>query len=59
VVRVTGPRGETRLAVTRDDAVGRGVAEVAFGTLDADGHDVVRSWLVAHALTTEIALEAP
>jgi len=57
-VLVSGPRGEAHLSVTLDDAVGRGVAEVAFGTLDAEGHDVVRSWLVAHALTAEIALEA-
>ncbi|MDE3064094.1 MAG: NADH-quinone oxidoreductase subunit NuoG [Acidobacteriota bacterium] len=56
-VVAVGPRGEARLPVRRDDAVPRGVAEVAFATLSADGEDVVRSWLSAGALTAEIALE--
>ncbi|MFI5035046.1 MAG: NADH-quinone oxidoreductase subunit NuoG [Acidimicrobiales bacterium] len=57
-VTVVGPRGETRLAVTRDDAVARGVVQVAFATLAPDGSDAVRSWLRAGELTAEVRLEA-
>jgi NADH-quinone oxidoreductase subunit G len=57
-VVAVGPRGETRLAVALDDAVPRGVVEVAFGSRDRDGNDVVRSWLTAGQLTAEIALES-
>ncbi len=56
-VVAVGPRGEARLSVTRDDAVARGVVEVAFSSLAPDGSDVVRSWLRAGDLAAEIGLE--
>jgi anaerobic selenocysteine-containing dehydrogenase len=57
-VVAVGPRGEARLRVTRDDAVARGVVEVAYSSLAPDGSDVVRSWLRAGDLAAEIGLEA-
>jgi len=57
-VVVVGPRGESRLPVVLDDAVARGVVEVAFGSLGPDGEDVVATWLSSRATTIEISLEA-
>jgi NADH-quinone oxidoreductase subunit G len=58
VVRVNGPRGSTRLPVALDDRVPRGVTEIAFGSLDADGEDVVRPLLDGGDVIAQIRLES-
>ncbi len=58
VVGVSGARGTIRLAVALDDAVPRGVAEIAFGSLDADGDDVVRPILDGGDVISQVRLES-
>ena len=58
VVGVSGPRGSVRLPVALDDAVPRGVTEIAFGSLDADGHDVVRPILDGSDVIAQVRLES-
>ena len=58
VVGVNGPRGSVRLPVALDDAVPRGVTEIAFGSLDADGNDVVRPILDGGDVIAQIRLES-
>ena len=56
LVSVTAPRGTARLAVALDDAVPRGCAEVAFGSL-VDGSDLLRPILDAGSIITTVRLE--
>jgi anaerobic selenocysteine-containing dehydrogenase len=56
-VSVSGPRGTFTLSVVLNDAVARGVSEVAFGSLSDDGVDVVRSLLERTAVVTQVRLE--
>ena len=56
-VGVTGARGSIRLPVALDDAVPRGVTEIAFGSLDVDGHDVVRPILDGGDVISQVRLE--
>ena len=58
VVGVSGARGSIRLPVALDDAVPRGVAEIAFGSLDADGVDVVRPILDGGDVISQVRLES-
>ena len=58
VVGVSGPRGSVRLPVALDDAVPRGVTEVAFGSLDAEGNDVVRPILDGGGVISQVRLES-
>jgi anaerobic selenocysteine-containing dehydrogenase len=58
VVGVNGSRGSVRLPVALDDAVPRGVTEIAFGSLDADGHDVVRPILDGSDVIAQVRLES-
>jgi len=58
VVGVTGTRGSIRLPVALDDAVPRGVTEIAFGSLDADGVDVVRPILDGRDVIAQVRLES-
>jgi NADH-quinone oxidoreductase subunit G len=58
VVGVNGPRGSIRLPVALDDAVPRGVTEIAFGSLDADGDDVVRPILHGGDVISQVRLES-
>jgi anaerobic selenocysteine-containing dehydrogenase len=58
VVGVSGPRGSVRLPVALDDAVPRGVTEIAFGSLDADGNDVVRPILDGNDVISQVRLES-
>ncbi len=58
VVGVNGPRGSIRLPVALDDAVPRGVTEIAFASLDADGHDVVRPILDGGDVISQVRLES-
>ena len=58
VVGVSGPRGSIRLPVALDDAVPRGVTEIAFGSLDADGNDVVRPILDGGDVISQVRLES-
>ena len=58
VVGVTGARGSIRLPVALDDAVPRGVTEIAFGSLDADGNDVVRPILDGGDVIAQVRLES-
>jgi NADH-quinone oxidoreductase subunit G len=58
VVGVNGPRGSVRLPVALDDAVPRGVTEIAFGSLDAEGDDVVRPILDGGDVISQIRLES-
>jgi NADH-quinone oxidoreductase subunit G len=57
VVGVNGPRGSIRLPVALDDTVPRGVTEIAFGSLDADGEDVVRPILDGGGVISQVRLE--
>jgi NADH-quinone oxidoreductase subunit G len=57
VVGVNGARGSIRLPVALDDAVPRGVTEIAFGSLDADGVDVVRPILDGGDVIAQVRLE--
>ncbi len=56
VVGVSGPRGSTRLPVALNDAVPRGVTEIAFGSLNEEGHDVIRPILDGGVLS-QVRLE--
>jgi NADH-quinone oxidoreductase subunit G len=58
VVGVTGPRGSVRLPVALDDEVPRGVTEIAFASLDADGNDVVRPILDGGDVISQVRLES-
>ena len=58
VVGVSGPRGSVRLPVALDDTVPRGVTEVAFGSLDAEGNDVVRPILDGGDVISQVRLES-
>ncbi|MGB8197540.1 MAG: NADH-quinone oxidoreductase subunit NuoG [Acidimicrobiales bacterium] len=58
VVGVNGPRGSIRLPVALDDEVPRGVTEIAFASLDADGNDVVRPILDGGDLISQVRLES-
>jgi NADH-quinone oxidoreductase subunit G len=58
VVGVTGARGSVRLPVALDDAVPRGVTEIAFASLDADGNDVVRPILDGGDVISQVRLES-
>ena len=58
VVGVSGPRGSIRLPVALDDAVPRGVTEIAFGSLDAEGNDVVRLILDGGDVISQVRLES-
>ena len=57
VVGVNGARGSVRLPVALDDAVPRGVTEIAFGSLDAEGDDVVRPILDGGDVISQVRLE--
>ena len=57
VVGVSGARGSIRLPVALDDAVPRGVVEIAFGSLDAEGHDIVRPLLDGADVIAQVRLE--
>ncbi len=58
VVGVTGTRGSIRLPVALDDAVPRGVTEIAFASLDDDGVDVVRPILDGDDVIAQVRLES-
>ena len=58
VVSVTSARASARLAVALDDTVVRGCVEVAFGSLDDEGADVVRPLLDANAVINTVRLES-
>jgi NADH-quinone oxidoreductase subunit G len=58
VVGVSGARGSIRLPVALDDAVPRGVTEIAFGSLDDDGHDIVRPILDGGDVIAQVRLES-
>ncbi len=58
VVGVNGARGSVRLPVALDDAVPRGVTEIAFGSLDANGNDVVRPILDGADIISQVRLES-
>jgi hypothetical protein len=54
---VIGPRGQVRLPVVLDDAVPRGTTEIAFGSLDESGDDVIRPILDGERVITQVRLE--
>jgi NADH-quinone oxidoreductase subunit G len=58
VVGVNGARGSVRLPVALDDAVPRGVTEIAFGSLDVDGNDIVRPILDGNNVISQVRLES-
>jgi anaerobic selenocysteine-containing dehydrogenase len=58
VVGVTGTRGSVRLPVALDDEVPRGVTEIAFASLDADGDEVVRPILDQGDVISQVRLES-
>ncbi len=57
-VGVNGPRGSIRLPVALDDAVPRGVTEIGFGSLDANGDDVVRAIFDGSDVIAQVRLES-
>jgi anaerobic selenocysteine-containing dehydrogenase len=57
VVGVSGPRGSLRLPVALDDDVPRGVTEIAFGSLDEHGVDVVRPLFDGASLISQVRLD--
>jgi NADH-quinone oxidoreductase subunit G len=57
VVSVSGPRGSVRLPVALDDDVPRGVTEIAFGSVDEDGDDVVRPLFDGATLISQVRLD--
>jgi NADH-quinone oxidoreductase subunit G len=57
VVGVSGPRGSLRLPVALDDDVPRGVVEIAFGSLDENGDDVVRPLFDGRSLISQVRLD--
>jgi NADH-quinone oxidoreductase subunit G len=58
VVTMSGPRGTARLPVALDDAVPRGCVEVAFGSLDESGVDVIRPILDGDVVVAVVRLES-
>ena len=57
VVGVSGPRGSIRLPVALNDAVPRGVTEIAFGSLNEEGDDVIRPILDGGGVIAQVRLE--
>ncbi|HEY5438375.1 MAG TPA: molybdopterin-dependent oxidoreductase, partial [Acidimicrobiales bacterium] len=57
VVGVTGARGAVRLPVALDDAVPRGATEIAFGSVDVDGNDVLRSIFDGNNVIAQVRLD--
>ena len=57
VVSASGARGTIELTVALDDAVARGVTEIAFGTLSDSGEDAVRTLTERGAVINQIRLE--
>lgn len=57
VVNAIGERGTVRLPVTLDDGVPRGALDVAFGSLNEDGEDVVRPLIDHDRVITQLRLE--
>jgi anaerobic selenocysteine-containing dehydrogenase len=57
VVSASGARGTIELEVALDDAVARGVTEIAFGTLSDSGEDAVRTLSERGAVINQIRLE--
>jgi anaerobic selenocysteine-containing dehydrogenase len=57
VVDVSGPRGTVRLPVALDDDVPRGVIEIAFGSIDETGVDVVRPLFDGVSLISQVRLD--
>jgi NADH-quinone oxidoreductase subunit G len=57
VVNVIGERGSTRLPVALDDGVPRGALDVAFGSLNEDGEDVIRPIIDHDRVITQLRLE--
>jgi NADH-quinone oxidoreductase subunit G len=57
VVGVSGPRGSLRLPVALDDDVPRGVTEIAFGSVDESGVDVVRPLFDGATLISQVRLD--
>ena len=57
VVNVIGDRGSTRLPVALDDGVPRGALDVAFGSLNEDGEDVVRPIIDHDRIISQFRLE--
>ncbi len=57
VVGVSGPRGSVRLPVALNDEVPRGVTEIAFGSLDESGDDVVRPLFDGRTLISQVRLD--
>jgi NADH-quinone oxidoreductase subunit G len=57
VVGVSGPKGSVRLPVALDDDVPRGVTEIAFGSLDDNGDDVVRPLFDGRSLISQVRLD--
>jgi NADH-quinone oxidoreductase subunit G len=57
VVNVIGERGTTRLPVALDDGVPRGALDVAFGSLNENGEDVVRPIIDPNRIITQFRLE--
>ena len=58
VVSMNAARGAVRLPVALDDAVPRGCVEVAFGSLDENGEDVLRPVLDGAAVVATVRLES-
>ena len=58
VVSMNAARGSVRLPVALDDAVPRGCVEVAFGSLDESGQDVLRPVLDGAAAVATVRLES-
>jgi NADH-quinone oxidoreductase subunit G len=57
VVNVIGERGTTRLPVALDDGVPRGALDVAFGSLNENGEDVMRPIIDPNRIITQFRLE--
>ena len=57
VVNVIGERGRTRLPVALDDDVPRGALDIAFGSLNESGDDVVRPIIDHGRAITQFRLE--
>jgi NADH-quinone oxidoreductase subunit G len=58
VVTLNGARGSVRLPVALNDSVPRGCVEVAFGSLDEHGEDVLRPILDGDAVVGTVRLES-
>jgi len=57
VVSVTGASGSVRLAVQRNEGVARGSADVAFGTLSANGEDALAALYDPRGVISQIRVE--